>query len=283
MRDEFVGDIGDFGRSGLLRTLIGSGPTSQNDGMKRLKLGVVWYTNQHDGKGGNVTKYLCNKHKHHCALRKCDFELFDKLYSLVYGNHGNDRKIREFESSRIFPCGTEYHTDPVPQPPKDQISNSKVAERYEWLQCAIRKMGSAELVFLDPDNGISQWVNPTITKAQKDATKLAFLYEVRRFWEEEKSLIVYHHLQRNSKKHQGDIEMWATVLQCELNLPTLPWAVRADYNGKGRVFFIIPCEQNKLLLRKRIDHFIKGPFGTTKIGKTPFFQKVILPEAPPCP
>ena len=38
MQDRFVGDIGDFGKYGLLRALTGTYPEAE----PRLSLGVVW-------------------------------------------------------------------------------------------------------------------------------------------------------------------------------------------------------------------------------------------------
>ena len=43
MRDEWVGDIGDLGKYGLLRVLTGYPDAPEGE---RLKLGVVWYYNQ---------------------------------------------------------------------------------------------------------------------------------------------------------------------------------------------------------------------------------------------
>ena len=39
MQDRFVGDIGDFGKYGLLRTLAGIEPKAEPG----YRLGVVWY------------------------------------------------------------------------------------------------------------------------------------------------------------------------------------------------------------------------------------------------
>ena len=43
MRDEWVGDIGDLGKYGLLRVLTGYPDAPEGE---RLKLGVVWYYNR---------------------------------------------------------------------------------------------------------------------------------------------------------------------------------------------------------------------------------------------
>ena len=49
MKDQYVGDIGDYGKYGLLRYLNGCG----------LKIGVNWYLTPDDGRSdGNHTEYL---------------------------------------------------------------------------------------------------------------------------------------------------------------------------------------------------------------------------------
>ena len=49
MKDQYVGDIGDFGKYGLLRYLNG----------RSLRIGVNWYLTPRDGRtDGNHTEYL---------------------------------------------------------------------------------------------------------------------------------------------------------------------------------------------------------------------------------
>ena len=72
MQDRFVGDIGDFGKYGLLRALTGIYPEAKPS----LSLGVVWYLNvkEPDSRGdGQRLRYLDNPDH----FRDCDPELFD--------------------------------------------------------------------------------------------------------------------------------------------------------------------------------------------------------------
>ena len=56
MKNSYVGDIGDFGKYGLLRHLCGvTGKGTDGD---PLRLGVVWYLNE-----GQGTDYLTDKSK----------------------------------------------------------------------------------------------------------------------------------------------------------------------------------------------------------------------------
>ena len=56
MKNRYVGDVGDFGKYGLLRHLAGM--TSEDD-LDSLKLGMVWYLRPDDcGNDGRHTGYL---------------------------------------------------------------------------------------------------------------------------------------------------------------------------------------------------------------------------------
>lgn len=50
MRDDFVGNIGDYGKYGLMRALTGVYPPQES----RLSLGIIWYrTDRKRSQSGN--------------------------------------------------------------------------------------------------------------------------------------------------------------------------------------------------------------------------------------
>ena len=70
MKDQYVGDIGDYGKYGLLRYLNSCG----------LKIGVNWYLTPGDGRtDGNHTEYLDD-----VRMREYDAELFDAMKLLAF-------------------------------------------------------------------------------------------------------------------------------------------------------------------------------------------------------
>ena len=78
MRNQFVADIGDFGKYGLLRSLCGI--TDPTVTIPDIKLGVVWYTHPDmpGDTGGKHIEYLCPakvKETH----RECDPDLWEAL------------------------------------------------------------------------------------------------------------------------------------------------------------------------------------------------------------
>ena len=98
MQNQYVGDIGDFGKFGLLRAL-------SRDGGPRL--GVIWYLVPGDGgiHNGQHVSYLQNPGN---KLRDCDPELFDCLASLVKGGR---RNVQAVEEAGILPEGTVFYKE----------------------------------------------------------------------------------------------------------------------------------------------------------------------------
>src|SRR5215472_4360200 len=113
MQDRYVGDLGDFGKYGLLRHLF--------DG---LRLGVVWYlvANETHNSDGRHVRYLnlddeasarcgvrpCrpDAEQHHLQhFRVCDPILYDVLQKLVA--KGN-RDVEAIAATGILPQGTAF-------------------------------------------------------------------------------------------------------------------------------------------------------------------------------
>ena len=250
MQNRYVGDIGDFGKFGLLRSLSGHRDTQPVD--RELRLGVVWYlypdeTHNSDGK---YTDYLSNTSTKHEALHACDPELHDELRKLVTGNN---RHIIAIRHSAILPEDTAYYEQTLSYqhaaPP-----TSRQVTRDTWFEGAKEATIEADLVFVDPDNGISKTVNPL----QKNGPKFVTLNELSQFAERKQSLVIYHHLGRRESATQ-QIKNVAKSLQLQLNLPHLPWPLWY-HRGTARAYFVIPQERHKATLGNRLTNLLNGPW-----------------------
>ena len=134
MRDQFVGDIGDFAKYGLLRALVRDGGAA--------RLGVVWYANRDDpgsSHGGEIT-YL---NKGVGFYYQCDPELYSSLDAIV---HSGRRRISAVEESGLLGKDTPFWSELTP---------GSRPQRAIWLAGALQRVEGCDLVFLDPDNGIS--------------------------------------------------------------------------------------------------------------------------------
>jgi hypothetical protein len=126
MRDQYAGDISDLLKFALLRAL------ATDD----RSLGVCWYYNPaHDGRpDGRHRDYLNNP-----KWRDLDPVLIEALHRL-----NCPPSVSAIQALPIWPAESWFHD--VPIPPRHQ--------RTEWTDNMRRAMNRADIVFLDPDNGI---------------------------------------------------------------------------------------------------------------------------------
>ena len=111
MQDRYVGDVGDFGKYGLLRSLCGA-----DDYGPGLRLGVLWY--KFDGKdnvnNGGHTEYICNPSPAELHLRECDRDLYEKMRQLVESNRRLvtvlEKKRRAAHSHSLLQRGPELRS-----------------------------------------------------------------------------------------------------------------------------------------------------------------------------
>ena len=245
MQDQYVGDIGDFGKYGLLRHLTGMRDDDASG--DALSLGVVWYRFPNEGKpDGRLTGYLCNPAAKYQRLRECDPELYDELRKIVCEK--KDRRVVRVQKGEILPEGTLYYDRCLSyeQRPPGPFRESA---RKSWLEDSLEATKEAGLVFVDPDNGITE--KPI--QFRKNGPKYVFMEDLHRFYDRGQSLVVYHHLARADAKNQ--IKRFSGLLRVELGLPLdQPWALWYR-RGTGRVYFIVPHKNHRDVLERRLQEF----------------------------
>jgi hypothetical protein len=226
MQDKYVADVGDFGKYGLLSALC--------DGRPQLRLGVVWCFVR-----DRMLEYLEKPQD----FRPCNLALFDKLKAIV---DKCQRTIRAVQKGDILPSGTEFFCDPLP--------GSR--GRRQWLEKAREKMKGCDVVFFDPDNGLS--ARPTGAPGPRHIG----IGEIREFLDGgdgRQSLIVYHQLGRQGI-HPDQITRRASELAKGLRRPRGVFALH--YNrGTARAFFVLPADEHAQTLRQRAGAMVKGPWG----------------------
>ena len=255
MQNRYVGDFGDFGKYGLLRSLCGVSGVVNSD--QSLRLGIVWYLHPDESHNsdGKYTGYLAPSSVNHVKFRECDPELYDALHMTVINDERHVASVRE---SEVFPDSTIYF-EPSLYYPHRQSRNARQTARENWLLGALATTIDADLVFVDPDNGIAP---ESVKPLHKKGPKYVFMDDLRQFVERGQSLIIYHHLGRRSKAVE-QIRGWAGDLQRNLNLARLPQALWY-HRGTARAYFIIAQERHKAVLSDRLDSFVSGPWGERK-------------------
>lgn len=132
MQDRYAGNIGDFGKLALLRCL-----------MEGRRLAVCWYlTNgeRDDERNGRSFDYLTRPGE----FRHLAPDIFDALSTISAQSCVGSRNVAALEASGLLP-GAVFHRTEVPRP---------LALRRQWGDELVTAVGDADLVFLDPDNGI---------------------------------------------------------------------------------------------------------------------------------
>jgi hypothetical protein len=251
MQDRYIGDVGDFGKFGLLRALCG------RDGSPLLKFGVVWYRvpDESHNQDGKHLSYLQQSRTR--DFRPCDPELYDTLRMLVLDDSGalisERRHTATIETSGLLPKGTVFFSEPLVFIQKNRDLRYKT--RNTWLDRALSATACADAVFLDPDNGIEC---PSIRAHYSKGPKYAFWNEVQAFAERRQSVIIYHHL-----NHSCRIPEQREKLLAQLNgrLPKDFQTSMIIYRrGTSRAYVFALAPEHTKVLRNRLSEFLTSPW-----------------------
>ena len=186
MQDRYAGDIGDFGKFGLLKALQKQG----------LKIGINWYRTEppeSEKKADGSFKQQDGRYKTGDIpeeLKKCDPALAKRLAKIA--DDEAHRSIAALECAKLVPDAVYYH-EPI-----------SVARRNEWHQKAVQTLSGADLIILDPDNGL---LVDSVTKGSAKSVKYAFYDEVAGYIENSKSVVIYNHrCRKKEEQYFADIE-----------------------------------------------------------------------------
>ena len=240
MQNRYFGDVGDYGKYGLLRKLCGV--TSVGP---RLSLGIVWYLVPDEGhnEDGKHISYLRK-----LAYRPCDPDLFDGLNLLV--NDGQ-RSVSKIQRSDLLPRETAFFDTflsfrgmPIAGP---ENKLARLTKRRFWLLNACDAVENCDIIFLDPDNGFQV---KSVKRHTDKGVKYVFWDEAKQFYDENKTLVIYHHLNRTTKSRD---QITMKLQEFRDTLPrgdtTIPLLFK---RGSHRVFFIVPSSSHSSLIATRL-------------------------------
>ena len=190
MQNRYVGDIGDYLKLGILRALSPG-----------YRLGVAWWLfpyEAHNGDGRHIG-YL----NHPEQWRHFDPDLFDILVDVV---SSGQRNLRALEASDILP-GAIFAGEVIPS---DGPLAQRQQVRHEWFVRMKDSLTEADLLFVDPDNGLEP---AGYSHGSAKAGKSVLLSELHELARPGRWLIVYHHHSRRKGGHQCEIVYWAERLR----------------------------------------------------------------------
>ena len=165
MQNRYAGDVGDFGKLGLLRQIASLG----------FVIGVNWYlapdeANNNDGKH---TGYLTDR-----RFDGCDDALRSSLYQLVK----SERSVSAIEKQDLIPRAV-YYNEMV-------LSPTEAFSRQKWHANAVDTLKHSNVVFLDPDNGV---LVKSVSIGSKKSNKYLLPSEISDYYAAGKSVIFYNH------------------------------------------------------------------------------------------
>jgi hypothetical protein len=233
MRHEYVGDVGDFGKYGLLRALGLSEPS--------YRLGMIWYLTDgvERGNDGRHDGYLKNGSiGYRESFRRCDQDLYDVMARIRRAPQLN---IKLVEKCGILARNTRYYNRALPDGPTNGIARLTTIQhwiaRNQWHSEAMETVIDADYVFTDPDNGI---LFPTgedeSMRSVKPSRKHSYWHELNAFLSRGNSVVAYHHLGRRGGGH---VEQIANCLKRIKSLGHDAMAIHYR-RGSARAFFVIP-------------------------------------------
>jgi hypothetical protein len=243
LQDRYIGDVGDFGKFGLLRKLCGGAPPP--------KLGVVWYLtdcgNETQADGKHVG-YLAGVS--HSALQKrfrsCDTQLYDTLRQLLVDADGKvvaeRRLVATIEGSAVLPLGTVFFNE--------RLTFGEGTSRNKWLERALEITAEAEVIFLDPDNGIQ------CQSSRTTGPKHALWGEIKAFAMRGQTVVVYHHLNR-SAPHEEQIKLLRREFQERMpdGFETFHTVFR---RGTRRAYFVAAAPPHREIVAGRLSEMLSG-------------------------
>lgn len=166
MKNQYFGDINDYRKYGLIRSILRAG---------NFRLLVAWMLTPDDGSAdGKFVEYLSKPKQ----WKNFDPTLYEGLQRLM--RPGARRGVELIESTNLLPSAN-YYSRIVPDADLD---------RGQWMQGLVNGTRTADLVFLDPDNGFEVKCR---RYGRKRSSKYVYWREVNDLWAAQKSLLVYQH------------------------------------------------------------------------------------------
>lgn len=171
MKNQYVGDVNDFCKYGILRALTAGGATTST---------VAWMLTVDDlSRDGRKLAYLQTPER----WRAADPDLFDRMARLVASGA---RTVAAVEASGILPHA-RFHTDVVPR---------RVDERRAHFARTLEIARGSELLFFDPDNGLEV---SSCGPGRAGSEKYLLWSELVAAYSAGHSVLVYQHFPRRER------------------------------------------------------------------------------------
>ena len=184
LQDRYAGDIGDYVKLALLRALSPG-----------LKLGIAWYLYPDEGHNddGRHVSYL-NNAPH---WRDLDPDLFDLLQGIVE----TGRSVTAIERCNVLEA--EFSNQVLDHQKLPASLRSEA--RADWFGRVMHQMRGCDLVFADPDNGLT---DSDAGRRSKPRFGKCLPLEEALALASGRSALIYHHKSRFKGGHDLEVDHW---------------------------------------------------------------------------
>jgi hypothetical protein len=204
MKNQYVADINDYRKYGLLRTLSDSG---------KIRTGVSWMLTPNDNRtDGQFTRYLNSPEQ----WKQYDSSLFEHLADCI---RDGERHVSRIESTGVLQNAI-YHCNLLSDIPEER--RRYFVDMHDQLQ-------GVDLIFFDPDNGLEIKSRPY---GRKQSSKFLYWHELTQAFSAGKSILVYQHFIR--EKREQFITRLSSELSRRLNVPEV-----LSFRTPHVVFFLV--------------------------------------------
>jgi hypothetical protein len=199
-------------------------------------------------------------------FRKCDPELFDSLQG-IFGDpteHFQEagRSVAAIESGSILPPDTIYYGASQASGKTMPVS-MRLQLRNRWIQAALATTAKADVVFIDPDNGIEC---RSVRRTSLKGPKYIFWDDIAAFASpgRAQSLVIYHHTNRRKASSTGVDSSYEQVLELKAEfqnrIPQLSTSAVLYTRGTRRAFFVAATDNHRAALETRLDRLFETPW-----------------------
>ena len=228
MQNRYAGDIGDYGKLGLLRSLSRTG----------LRIRVNWYlTPDEDRNGdGRLTDYD--------SLRSCDEVLWRKLREIA---NSDQRSVAALENADLLDAAYYHEVLDLGK------TTDRSSVREKWHSDALARLADADIVFLDPDNGLM------VKSAERTyrANKYVELAEIADYCRRGASVIWYQHKARYRNSHYQD--QFRGILGLE-EFRSMSGIGLMFTRVSQRYYFILMQPEHRDIIRGQVVRFLESPW-----------------------
>lgn len=231
MKNQYYGDVNDYKKYSLIRTITAHG---------EISIAFCWALTKDDGlSDGKKIGYL----KEPSEWSRHDPAVYEQLRADVIFK--KQRKVENIEESNLIPNSRFFK----------RVLKDNANERDVFFQEFLNFSQNSELIFFDPDNGIEV---KSVARGKPGSSKYVYWKELENFYQLDKSLLIYQHFPRVNR------ELFITSLSSKVFRTTCASTIFMFVTSHV-LFLLIPQQRHETIFRKESKRLANSWKGRIKV------------------